>query len=75
VILPPSLPDLNLFYFSFWAQIEKKACDRQHPNFDSLKQAVTQAWAKMSAKYIQKTWARFRPQVEAIIAKNGGYIN
>lgn len=72
---PPSSPDLNPLDFSIWASVQAKACDRQHPNLDSLRTSVAKAWADLSADSIRTVCSRFRARLEAVINANGGYID
>ena len=72
---PPSSPDLNPLDFSIWASVQAKACDRQHPNLDSLRASVAKAWADLSADSIRTVCSRFRARLEAVINANGGYID
>ncbi|QQP49269.1 Putative transposable element, partial [Caligus rogercresseyi] len=67
-------PDANPLDYSFWVQVESKACTVRHPNVEALKTAVDEEWNKMTTDYIKRTCSTFRKRIEAIIAANGGYI-
>lgn len=69
---PPNSPDLNPLDFSIWAYIEKEACNKSHSSVRDLKASISRAWGKMDQAYIRNTCRRFRPRLEAVIAKKGG---
>ncbi|QQP56251.1 Putative transposable element [Caligus rogercresseyi] len=64
---PPQSPDANPLDYSFWVQVESKACTVRHPNVD-------EEWNRMTTDYIKRTCFTFRKRIEAIIPANGGYI-
>lgn len=70
----PSSPDLNPLDYSVWSVLERKACARPHPNKDSLKAAVEQAWAEMSTTYVVQTCKAFRGRMERMLAANGSHF-
>ncbi|QQP40579.1 Putative transposable element [Caligus rogercresseyi] len=70
----PPEPDANPLDYSFWVQVESKACTVRHPNVEALKTAVNEEWNRMTTDYIKRTCSTFRKRIEAIIAANGGYI-
>lgn len=72
---PPSSPDLNPLDYSIWARMEAEACRTPHKNVAELKAAVDQAWANMDEMYIMKVCKKFRTRLEAVVDKNGGYID
>jgi inhibitor of nuclear factor kappa-B kinase subunit alpha len=74
-VWPPSSPDLNPLDFSIWAYVQSKACAQQHPNIDSLKDAVAKEWNNMEEGFIRTVCSRFRPRIEAVIKADGGYID
>jgi hypothetical protein len=71
---PPNSPDLNPLDFSIWAKVARDAGKTSHPNLEALEAAIRKAWRSMKADYIKLTCQKFRPRVEAVIARNGGYI-
>jgi hypothetical protein len=73
-IWPPNSPDLNPLDYSIWAYIARKACQRPHPNIESLSSAIKSAWRTMSPKYIRTTCSRFRTRLEEVVANEGGHI-
>jgi hypothetical protein len=58
---PPNSPDLNPLDFSIWAYVARKACNKPHPNLESLQADVTAAWNSMTPEYVRLTCQRFRP--------------
>jgi hypothetical protein len=71
---PPNSPDLNPLDFSVWAYVARKACNKSHPNLESLQADIMSAWNSMTPDYIRLTRQRFRPRLEAVVKNNGGYI-
>jgi transposase len=73
-IWPPNSPDLNPLDYSVWAVVARKACQKPHSNIASLQASIRSAWRAMSPSYIRLTCSRFRPQLEAVVANDGGHI-
>jgi hypothetical protein len=71
---PPNSPDLNPLDFSIWAYVAQKACDKPHPNLESLQADITAVWNSMTPEYVMLTCQRFRPRLEAVVAARGGHI-
>ncbi len=71
---PPHPPDLNPLDYSIWWEVERVACAAPHSSVDALKASVTSAWNALDADYVRATCARFRPRIELMIARDGGYI-
>ncbi len=73
-IWPPSLPDLNLMDYYWWGVVEPISNASAHPNLDSLRAAITEAWGQINTEDIRKAVRRFRPRLEAVIEAEGGHI-
>jgi hypothetical protein len=71
--LPYSL-DLNLLDFSVWSILQEKVQAMQHTSLASLCRSITRQWNRMSPAYVRRTCCSFRHRLEAVVAKNGGYI-
>ena len=70
---PPHSPDLNLLDYSVWWEVEWVACAAPHSSVDALKALVTSVWNALDADYVRATCTRFRPCIELMIARDGGY--
>jgi hypothetical protein len=63
---PPYLPELNLLDFSTWHALLWKG--------QVMSQAIAAEWDWLAAEYICKTCRSFHHRLEAIMAKNGAFI-
>uniref|UniRef100_A0A914D8I8 Uncharacterized protein n=1 Tax=Acrobeloides nanus TaxID=290746 RepID=A0A914D8I8_9BILA len=45
---PPNSPDLNPLDYAVWSILEEKACQKPHPNVESLKKALKKAWKEIT---------------------------
>lgn len=71
---PPSSPDLNPLDYAVWGVLEARVNKTSHPNTESLKTAIKEAWADLSDDFIVNSCRSFRSRVEAVISNNGGHI-
>ena len=62
--------DLNLLHYVIWGVLKNKPNATSHPNIGLFKEE----WNKISEEFILKSCKSFRRHVDAIIEKNGGYI-
>ena len=68
---PPNSPDINPLDFSIRANLQAEACSKPHPNLQSLKTSIINAWDKIDSSYIIKTCRSFRTRIERIIKEEG----
>ena len=71
---PSSSPDLNLSDYSIWGAVERMAYGSPHPFVKAMKSAVGAKWEIISKDFIQRVCTRFRLQLEACVAANGGHF-
>ncbi len=71
---PPHLPNLNPLDYSIWWEVKRVACVAPHSLVDALKALVTSVWNALDADYVRATCARFRPLIDLMIARDGGYV-
>ena len=71
---PPSSPDLNPLDYSVWANLETRACAKPHKNVESLKNSLLHEWQKIPQEELRKSIQEFRPRLQAVVGKKGGYI-
>ena len=71
---PPSSPDLNPLDFSIWSLLESKACAKPHNSVESLKKALTKAWAEISPTVLEKVVDSFKKRVQQCIGADGGHF-
>ena len=73
-IWPPSSSDLNPLDYAVWGVLEGQVNKTSHPNTDSLKTAIREAWTEMSEDFVVNSCRSFRSRVEAVIVNKGGHI-
>uniref|UniRef100_A0A914CWG6 Transposase n=1 Tax=Acrobeloides nanus TaxID=290746 RepID=A0A914CWG6_9BILA len=67
---PPNSPDLNPLYYSVWSILEEKACQKPHPNVESLKKA----WKEIALETLVKIVDNFPKRLKACIDARGGHF-
>ncbi len=71
---PPYSLDLNPLDFSIWSILQEKVQATPHTSLAALRWSITRQWNRMLLAYVRRTCSSFRRCLEAIMAKNGGYI-
>jgi hypothetical protein len=71
---PPFSLDLNPLDFSVWSILQEKVQATPHTSLAALRRSITRQWNQMSPAYVRQTCRSFCCRLEAIVAKNGGYI-
>ena len=71
---PPNSPDLNPLDYSIWSILEEKACQKPHPNVESLKRALKKAWKEISLETLEKIVDNFPKRLKACVDANGGHF-
>jgi hypothetical protein len=66
--------DLNPLDFSVWSVLKDKVHATSHTSLAALRRSITRQWNRMLPAYVRWTCRSFRRRLEAIVAKNGGYI-
>src|SRR3569623_1815325 len=66
---PPNSPDLNPMDYAIWAILQEKACQKPHPNVESLKRALKKAWDEITLADLDN----FPKRLQACIDANGGH--
>ena len=70
----PNSPDLNPLDYSIWSILEEKACQKPHPNVESLKRALKKAWKEISLETLEKIVDNFPKRLKACVDANGGHF-
>jgi hypothetical protein len=60
--------------FSIWRILQAKVQVRPHANLATLSQSTTMEWDWPAVEYIRKSCCSFPRSLEAVVAKNGAYI-
>uniref|UniRef100_A0A914DFK7 Uncharacterized protein n=1 Tax=Acrobeloides nanus TaxID=290746 RepID=A0A914DFK7_9BILA len=71
--LSPS-PDLNPLDYAIWSILMEKACQKPHPNVESLKRALKKAWKGITLVDLVKIVDNFPKRFQACIDANGGHF-
>ncbi len=71
---PPYWPDLNPLDFPTQSILQEKVQATPHTSLAALYRSVTRQWNRMSPAYIRWTCRSFRRHLEAVMMKNGSYI-
>ena len=71
---PPQSPDLNPLDYSFWSVLQERVQETSHPNMESLKAHIAEAWVTLDEAFIASACRSFPSRVEAIISANDNYI-
>jgi hypothetical protein len=71
---PPYSPDLNPLDFSIWSVLQEKVQAMPYTSLVTLRWSITRQWNRMSLAYVCQTCRSFRRHLEAVVAKNGSYI-
>ena len=72
---PPYSPDLNPLDYCVWGVFERDTNKRPHSTIDFLKSTIKQVMVNMDKTMLTKARGRFRPQIEAFINGEGGFID
>uniref|UniRef100_A0A914CY19 Tc1-like transposase DDE domain-containing protein n=1 Tax=Acrobeloides nanus TaxID=290746 RepID=A0A914CY19_9BILA len=72
--MPPNSPDLNPLDYAVWSIHEEKACQKPHPNVESLKKALKKAWKEITLETLEKIVDNFLKRLKACVDANGGYF-
>uniref|UniRef100_A0A914CVA1 Tc1-like transposase DDE domain-containing protein n=1 Tax=Acrobeloides nanus TaxID=290746 RepID=A0A914CVA1_9BILA len=67
---PPNSPDLNPLYYAVWSILDEKACQKPHPNVESLKKA----WKEITLDTLVKIVGNFPKRLKACIDAKGGHF-
>uniref|UniRef100_A0A914BWI9 Uncharacterized protein n=1 Tax=Acrobeloides nanus TaxID=290746 RepID=A0A914BWI9_9BILA len=70
---PPNSSDLNPLDYAVWSILEEKACQKPHPNVESLKKALKKAW-KETLDTLVKIVDNFPKRLKACIDAKGGHF-
>jgi hypothetical protein len=68
------LHHLNFVDFSIWAKVQAQACKQQQPSLEKLKRLVSRYWSALDPNF-KHTCHQLYPQIERMMAAEGGYIN
>uniref|UniRef100_A0A914DZ64 Uncharacterized protein n=1 Tax=Acrobeloides nanus TaxID=290746 RepID=A0A914DZ64_9BILA len=60
--------------YSIWSILEEKACQKSHPNVESLKRALKKAWKEISLETLEKIADNFPKRLKACVDANGGHF-
>lgn len=71
---PSSSPDLNPLDYSLWTELELRACQKSHPNVDSLKRALIKAAKDIPLEKIRAAIDDWPERLKACIKNRGGHI-
>lgn len=71
---PPQSPDLNPLDYSIWSVMQQKVQATSHPNLETLKARIVEAWGDLEIDYVVRACKGFRSRIEAVIAADGSYI-
>ena len=70
----PIPPDLNPLDYSIWSALQERVQGTSHPNMESLKAHIAEAWDTLDEAFIASACRSFRSRMEAVISANGSYI-
>uniref|UniRef100_A0A914DZ86 Transposase n=1 Tax=Acrobeloides nanus TaxID=290746 RepID=A0A914DZ86_9BILA len=71
---PPNSPDLNPMDYAIWSILQEKACQKPHPNVESLKRALKKAWDEITLETLIKIVDNFPKRLKSCIDANGGWF-
>uniref|UniRef100_A0A914EK88 Transposase n=1 Tax=Acrobeloides nanus TaxID=290746 RepID=A0A914EK88_9BILA len=71
---PPNSPYLNPLDYAIWSILMEKACQKLHPNVESLKRALKKAWKEITLADLVKIGDNFPKRLQACIDANGGHF-
>ena len=71
---PPNSPDLNPLDYAVWSILEEKACQKPHPNIESLKRALKKAWKEITWETVIKIVDDFPMRLKACVEAKGGHF-
>ena len=68
------VPDFNPLDYSIWSVLQETVQGTPHPNIESLKAHIAEAWDTLDEAFIASTCHSFQSRVGAVISANGSYI-
>uniref|UniRef100_A0A914BVA6 Transposase n=1 Tax=Acrobeloides nanus TaxID=290746 RepID=A0A914BVA6_9BILA len=71
---PSNSPDLNPLDYAMWSILEEKACQKPHPNIESLKKALKKDWKEITLDTLVKIVDNFPKRLKAFIDAKGGHF-
>ena len=71
---PPQSLDLNPLDYFIWGVLQERVQGTPHPNMESLKAHIAEAWGTLDETFIISDCRSFRSRVEAVISANSSYI-
>uniref|UniRef100_A0A914DKG9 Transposase n=1 Tax=Acrobeloides nanus TaxID=290746 RepID=A0A914DKG9_9BILA len=60
--------------YAIWSILMEKACQKPHPNVESLKRALKKAWKEITLVDLVKIVDNFPKRLQACIDTNGGHF-
>ena len=58
--------------FAIWGILAKKACEKPHPNVESLKRSLKKAWEDLDEQTIRNCCANVHKRLEAVVEATVG---
>jgi transposase len=71
---PPRSPDLNPLDYSIWSILLSRACNRPHPDLQSLRSALEREWEALGAETLERIVDDFPRRVDECIEAEGGHF-
>jgi len=71
---PPRSPDLNPLDYSIWSILLQRACNRPHPDLDSLRGALEREWEPLDEEVLRRIVDDFPRRVDACVEAEGGHF-
>uniref|UniRef100_A0A914E696 Tc1-like transposase DDE domain-containing protein n=1 Tax=Acrobeloides nanus TaxID=290746 RepID=A0A914E696_9BILA len=72
---PPNSPDLNPLDYAIWSILMEKACQKPHPNVESLKRALKKAWKEITLADLVKIVDNFPKRLQACMMPMVAILN
>lgn len=69
---PARSPDLNPLDYCIWAVLEERVCRAPHPNVNSLRQALIEAWEELDMEMKKRCIDDFPRRLDKCVAARGG---
>ena len=60
--------------YSVWSILEARACAKPHKSLDSLRQALTREWKKMSLEEVRRIVENFPKRLRLCIEAKSGHF-
>lgn len=73
-VWPPSSPDLSVLDFFWWGVVAERSNSTSHPNLDSLKASIVEAWGQIPRDSIIRATSSFRARLEKCVAAEGRHF-